>query len=105
MRRPAIGTFGGGTMRRLMSLLAGLLVLTSFGASAAAKDLAAMGRDELTALQRRLTDAGCYRGPVDGASSAALEAAVKACPDQNPMLRIETGMHTAMINRVGVDAA
>src|SRR6202012_4889199 len=30
--------------------------------------------------------------------------AVAACPDQRPMLRIETGMHVAVINRIGVDA-
>jgi hypothetical protein len=92
-------------MRRLMLLSAGLLALMSFGASVAAKDLAAMGPDEVTALQRRLTDAGCYRGAINGASSAALEAAVKACPDQEPVLRIETGMHTAAIFSIGVDAA
>jgi WD40 repeat protein len=62
------------------------------------------GDDTLT-LQRRLTDAGCYAGAIDGARSAALEAAVKACPDQRPVLRIETGMHTAMINQIGVDSA
>jgi WD40 repeat protein len=28
----------------------------------------------------------------------------KACPDQEPVLRIETGMHVAVINRIGVDA-
>ena len=56
-------------------------------------------------LQRRLTDAGCYNGAIDGAPSAALDAAVKACPDQAPFLRIETGMHTAVIRRIGVDAA
>ena len=49
--------------------------------------------------------AGCYRGAIDGAPSAALDAAVKACPDQSPFLRIETGMHTAPIRRIGVDAA
>jgi hypothetical protein len=61
--------------------------------------------EETRALQRRLTDAGCYHDAIDGRASAALDAAVKACPDQRPFLRIETGMHTAKINRIGVDAA
>jgi WD40 repeat protein len=37
--------------------------------------------------------------------SVALDAAIKACPDQRPFLRVETGMHTAVIKRIGVDAA
>ncbi len=39
--------------------------------------------------------------------AAALAGAARAesLPDQRPMLRIEPGMHTATINRVGVDAA
>ena len=74
-------------------------------APAAADDAAASSREDVLSLQRRLTDAGCYNGAIDGAPSAALDAAVKACPDQTPFLRIETGMHTAMINRIGVDAA
>ena len=56
-------------------------------------------------MQRRLTDAGCYNGAIDGAAGGALDAAVMACPDQAPFLRIETGMHTAMIRRIGVDAS
>src|SRR5947207_1055679 len=75
------------------------------GEAALAKDLSAMSRDEVSALQRRLTDAGCYQGALDGRSSAAVEAAVKACPDQEPILRIETGMHTGVINRIAADAA
>ncbi|MGH6815844.1 MAG: hypothetical protein ACREC6_09070, partial [Hyphomicrobiaceae bacterium] len=38
-----------------------------------------------------------------GASGAA--AQTSAPPPQDPMLRIEAGMHTAQINRIGVDAA
>src|SRR5437016_10018482 len=64
-----------------------------------------MSRDEVTSLQRRLTEAGCYNGTADGRASPAVEAAIKACPDQDPVLRIETGMHVAPIKRVGVDAA
>ena len=59
-------------------------------------------------LQKRLTDAAsaCYHGAIDGAPSAeGSSAAVKACPDQAPVLRIETGMHTARIWGIGVDAA
>src|ERR1700674_669099 len=71
--------------------------------SAVAKDLAAMGREEVTALQRRLADAGCFKGVIDGTPNQATEAAVKACPVMDPILSIETGMHTAVIRRVGVN--
>ena len=64
-----------------------------------------MSADAIKALEQRLTDAGCYTGAIDGVASAALDAAIKACPDQRPILRIETGMHTAAIWRIGVDAA
>ena len=63
-----------------------------------------MSADEVELLQQRLTDAGCYTGAVDGQASEALAAAKKACPDQEPALRIETGMHVAVIKRIGVDA-
>src|SRR5580692_9538836 len=82
-------------------VIVALLALTV--ESAAAKDLAAMSLEEVTALQRRLTDAGCYKGAIDGAPSQATEAAVKACPVMDPILSIETGMHTSVINRIGVD--
>ena len=59
-----------------------------------------MSADEIKALQQRLTDAGCYKGAIDGAASGALDDAIKACPDQRPFLRIETGMHTALISRM-----
>jgi uncharacterized caspase-like protein/membrane-associated protease RseP (regulator of RpoE activity) len=72
---------------------------------AAGLDPAHMGADEIKGLEQRLTDAGCYKGAIDGVASDALDAAIKACPDQRPFLRIETGMHTAVIWRVGVDAA
>src|ERR1700722_8234503 len=90
-------------MRWSLWLLASLTVLLSAGAAFAAEGWAS--REETLTLQKRLTDAACYQGAIDGAASAALDAAVKACPDQSPFLRIETGMHTAMINRIGVDAA
>jgi hypothetical protein len=72
---------------------------------AAGLDPTQMSADEIKALEQRLTDAGCYNGVVDGTASGALDEAIKACPDQRPFLRIETGMHTASIGRVGVDAA
>jgi WD40 repeat protein len=85
------------------------LVLAGFAGwapgRAAGFDPAKMSADEIRALEQRLTDAGCYKGAIDGTSSAALDDAIKACPDQRPFLRIETGMHTARITRIGVDAA
>jgi WD40 repeat protein len=73
---------------------------------AADMDPAQMSTDELKALEQRLTDAGCYKGAVDGRPSAELDDAIKVCPDQRPFLRIETGMHTAPpIWAIGVDAA
>jgi dipeptidyl aminopeptidase/acylaminoacyl peptidase len=74
-------------------------------ARAADVDSSTMSAEEIKALEQRLTDAGCYKGAIDGQTSGALDGAIKACPDQRPVLRIETGMHTAMIRRVGVDAA
>jgi Caspase domain/WD domain, G-beta repeat len=72
---------------------------------AAGLDPAQMRADEIKTLEQRLTDAGCYKGAIDGAASAALDDAIKACPDQQPMLRIEAGMHVLPISSVGVDAA
>ncbi len=74
-------------------------------ARAAGLDPAQMSADEIKALEQRLTDAGCYKGAIDGTASGALDEAIKDCPDQRPFLRIETGMHTAPIKRIGVDAA
>jgi len=71
--------------------------------AAVARDLPSMDAQEIAALQHRLTDAGCYRGATDGRASAAVERAQKICPVMDPLLRIETGMHTAPIFRVGVD--
>jgi hypothetical protein len=51
--------------------------------------------------QQRLTHSGCYHGAIDGASSAALDEALKQCPDMKPFLRIETGMDTAAIAQFG----
>src|SRR6516162_8502318 len=85
------------------SFALGIAAFAPVGASA--NDVAAMGNDEILSLQRRLSDAGCYKGAPDGQASTALDQAIKACPDQDPVLRIETGMHTANIRQIGVDAA
>ncbi len=84
----------------------GCAVIASVGpARAADVDPATMSADAIESLEQRLTDAGCYKGAIDGQAGPALAAAIKACPDQQPFLRIETGMHTAPIRRIGVDAA
>jgi peptidoglycan hydrolase-like protein with peptidoglycan-binding domain len=83
--------------------IAGIALLALSSAFTAAQQGSETGRIET--LQRRLADAGCYRGPIDGHDSAALSDAIKACPPQEPMLLIETGMHTAPVKRIGVDKA
>jgi WD40 repeat protein len=74
-------------------------------AAAQARDLGDMSGAEIKALQQRLSDGGCYHGATDGKANATLQAAMQACPDQEPMLGIETGMHVAAIIRIGVDHA
>jgi hypothetical protein len=95
-------------MQRFRSVIvcAALAALTSTVLAAPARqDVGMLSRDEVVALQKRLADAGCYRGPRDGAVSDVLRQAVGECPDQRPVLTIETGMHTAPIKRIGVDRA
>ena len=47
-----------------------------------------------------------YTGADPRAVNPAFEQLVRnLAPGQSPVLRIETGMHTAMISRIGVDAA
>jgi WD40 repeat protein len=75
---------------------------TVAGSPAPAQDLA-VGENRV--LQQRLTDAGCYTGAIDGKASEALTAAKQACPDQEPVLRIETGMHVAAMKAIDVDAS
>jgi WD40 repeat protein len=70
---------------------------------AAARDWTTMNVEEVRLLQKRLAEAACYKGPVDGKANSALQTANKFCPDQNPLLRIETGMHVAQIRRIGAD--
>jgi len=72
---------------------------------ARATDLPAMSATEIGSLQQRLTDARCYAGAIDGQASPTLQAAIEACPSQDPVLRIETGMHVATSKRIGVDRA
>jgi len=90
---------------RALAWLLGLLLLIVAGSLAAqpAPNLSGMSGDEIKALQQRLFDGACYRGAVDGRTSPALEMAIKACPTQAPILRIETGMHTATILDVAAD--
>ena len=73
--------------------------------AAKARDLGDMSSTEITALQQRLADGGCYQGAIDGQASPVLQDAIKACPSQDPVLRIETGMHVAEIRAIGVDRA
>ena len=84
-------------------LLSVVLGATFWAGAAQARDLASMSGEEITALQRRLTDAACYTGAIDGRANEALSRAVATCPTQDPVLRIETGMHTAIIWPFGVD--
>src|SRR6202521_2296836 len=89
-----------------LSAVAALLcgsALVSRPPAAGATDLRAMSAPDIRALQRRLADAGCYKDAIDGAANQANEAAVKACPVMDPILSIETGMHSAPIERIGVD--
>jgi hypothetical protein len=58
-------------MRWSLWLLASLAVLLSAGVAFAAE--ARPSREETLTLQKRLTDAGCYQGAIDGAPSAALD--------------------------------
>jgi WD domain, G-beta repeat len=78
-------------------------VIAGAALEAAARDLTSMSADQIGALQQRLADAKCYTGPRDGKASAALEIAKKSCPDQEPILRIETGMHVGRMARIGID--
>lgn len=79
--------------------------LTMLSGAAVAADPESLSTDEIVLLQRRLTDAGCYSGPIDGQPSPATLEASGSCPDQDPLLRVEIGAHTGMIYRIGVDAA
>jgi DNA-binding beta-propeller fold protein YncE len=104
--RQAFGKFGRIAASRGLAWALIVFAAVSVTAPAAvARDLASMDAQEIAALQHRLTDAGCYTGAIDGRASAAVEKAQKVCPVMEPLLRIETGMHTAPIKRIGVDRA
>jgi WD40 repeat protein len=82
----------------------GLCLLVAAGAAAQqTPELSGKPSAEVKALQQRLTADGCYRGVTDGHPDAALQAAVASCPPQDPILRIESGMHSAAIMQISVD--
>jgi WD40 repeat protein len=105
MRRTFCGVGRAAASRGLACALIVLFAVSVTAPAAVARDLASMDAQEIAALQHRLTDAGCYTGAIDGRASAAVEKAQKICPVMEPILRIETGMHTAPIKRIGVDRA
>ena len=92
-------------MRLFPSILQLVIALLAAAPAAQARDLSDMSSSEVTALQQRLVDGGCYQGAIDGQTSPALQAAIESCPSQDPVLRIETGMHVAQIRAIGVDRA
>ena len=55
----------------LLPLIASLALFAGSGEGFAATDLATRTPDEITALQRRLSDAGCYHSAVNGTANAA----------------------------------
>ena len=63
-------------MRAVSRLFGACLVLMAVAPAGHARPLGDMGRAEITALQQRLTEVRCYRGPIDGLASAALQTAV-----------------------------
>jgi dipeptidyl aminopeptidase/acylaminoacyl peptidase len=92
-------------MRALAWLLGLSLLIVSGAAAQRAAGLSGMSGDEIKALQQRLAAVGCYQGVIDGQASPALTDAITTCPSQDPILRIETGMHLALINAIGTDRA
>lgn len=93
-------------MRNLLpTWFAFALLLTPPAAAAQTALIPAGGASDVASLQKRLTSAGCYSGPIDGVSSAPLDEAIRVCPPQEPQLRIETGMHSSTIWRISTDAA
>ena len=89
----------------LMLMAMWLMVPRGAWAEPVRQNISALPKAEIVGLQRRLTDAGCYAGPIDGMASEATQAAVLACPDQRPRLVIETGMHVALVNSISVNKA
>ena len=89
--------------RIVQCLLAGMLAIGAPSLVWAA-DWATMAPFDIATLQHRLTEAGCYAGPIDGRASPDTARAVSECPSQDPVLQIETGMHTAAIKGLDVDS-
>jgi WD40 repeat protein len=91
--------------RPAILLLSLALTIHAFPSIVAASDLDSMSAEEIRSLQERLTDAGCYSGAIDGSASVAVVAALKSCPVMEPVLTIETKMHTSAIRNIDVDQA
>jgi len=90
-------------MRQFWQLLALCIAVFFMTPAGQATDVSKMNADEIKALQQRLLDGGCYQGAIDGQARPTLQDAIEACPSQDPVLRIETGMHIAAIWRIGVN--
>src|SRR5262245_24716477 len=88
---------------RIFAAAIGLVWAGLTAHSACAKDLNSLSEEEVWSLQQRLRDAGCFQAALDGKVTPALAEAVKICPDQDPRLRIETGVHNAVMYRLSVD--
>ncbi len=80
------------------------LLFAAHAATEEARGGSAMSSSEITTLQQRLADAGCYGGAINGQPTPALQNAIRACPSQAPILRIETGTHAATIWGIDADA-
>jgi hypothetical protein len=91
--------------RAASASIIGLYTLLAAVQAGQARELTDMNSAEIVVLQQRLADGGCYKGAIDGRASAGLQDAVKACPVQDPILRIETGSHTSKLSRIDVDHA
>ncbi|MGP0060472.1 MAG: caspase family protein [Beijerinckiaceae bacterium] len=89
--------------RTILIGVAAVAISASVAWKAQGRELTDMNGEEIRVLQQRLSDAGCYKGPVDGQTSSSLATAQKFCPNQEPVLRIETGMHVAAIKRIATD--
>ena len=67
------------------SLVRVCIVLLAATLAAQARDLSEMSQAEITALQQRLADGGCYQGAIDGQAKRHLHGAIEACPSQDPI--------------------
>ena len=73
-------------MRLFQLILPLAIALLAAAPSAQSRDLGDMSSTEITTLQQRLADGGCYQGAIDGQASPSLEAGIKRCPIQDPVL-------------------